>query len=55
MPNVRHEEPIEGITMPEITQTSAQEREGLEHEDPSQKGDSHACQFQYREDLQKQA
>ena len=52
MPNVRHEESLEGITIPELTQAPSYSQE-IEEEDLTQKSDSHACKAQYREDLQK--
>ncbi len=52
MPNVRHEESLEGITIPELTQAPPYSQE-IEEEDLSQKSDSHAYKVQYREDLQK--
>lgn len=51
MPNVRHEESLEGITIPELIQASPRSQEV--EEDLSQKSDSHAYQSQYREDFQK--
>lgn len=53
MPNVRHEESLEGIVIPEIIQDPPGP-ERTEEEDLSQKGDGHACKNQYREDFQKQ-
>jgi hypothetical protein len=54
MPNVRHEESLEGIAIPELNQASPRSQE-VEEEDLSQKSDSHACKSQYREDLKNQA
>jgi hypothetical protein len=52
MPNVRHEESLEGIVIPELIQDPPCP-ERAEEEDLSQKSDSHACKNQYREDFQK--
>jgi hypothetical protein len=53
MPNVRHEESLEGIVIPEIIQDPPGPQR-TEEEDLSQKGDGHACKNQYREDFHKQ-
>ena len=53
MPNVRHEESLEGMSIPEFTQGTVMlppaHQEDLK-EDVTQKSDSCTCRSQYRED-----
>lgn len=56
MPNVRHEESLDGCTLPEITHPDpayAFNDQTLEDEQLS-KSDGHVCKLQYREDLESQ-
>ena len=56
MPNVRHEESLDGCTLPEIIHPDtacASSDQTLEDEQIS-KSDGHVCKSQYREDLKGQ-
>jgi len=56
MPNVRHEESLDGCTLPEIIHPDfafASSDQTLENEQIS-KSDSHVCKSQYREDVKSQ-
>lgn len=53
MPNVRHEESLEGIAIPEFVQALAlppPAHQAEEEEDAAQKSDSCTSRSQYRED-----
>ncbi len=52
MPNVRHEELLEGMSIPEFVQAVALSTptHQEEEEDAAQKSDSCTCRSQYRED-----
>lgn len=56
MPNVRHEESLDGCTLPEITHPDPAHTpndQTLEDEQLS-KSDGYVCKLQYREDLESQ-
>lgn len=53
MPNVRHEESLEEIALPECIRASPIPNPSDVEEDASQKVDSLPCHSQYREDCRK--
>ena len=57
MPNVRHEESLDGCAVPEIIQTDhtfSPNDQPLEEDEQILKSDGHVCKSQYREDLKVQ-
>lgn len=50
MPNVRHEESLEGIAIPELARPLIPSSKDEDEKDLSQKSDSHEYKSQYRED-----
>lgn len=57
MPNVRHEESLDGCAFPEIIHpdhTFSPNDQTLEKDEQIPKSDGHVCKLQYREDLKVQ-
>jgi hypothetical protein len=54
MPNVRHEESLDGIILPEIIQSASQfspQNQKFAEDELITNGDDHVYESQYREDL----
>lgn len=48
MSDIRHEDALEGVAIPEMTHTFSQQEQ--EKENPSQKSDNPVCKCQFRAD-----
>ena len=54
MPNVRHEELLDGLSLPEIIRPEHPLSKDDQSFEDNAKSDGHVCKSQYREDLKNQ-